>query len=171
MFQVGETVTYGTSGACRITALENKRYGDKNVDCFVLKPVYDESLTITVPTGNPLLMAKMHEVMTKDEAMDLIHEMNGESADYEPDMNARKLIYSDALRSGDRRSLVRMIKSIYHFKRERLANGKRLSSFDENAMREAENMLYTEFALALDMQPGEVLPFIRQEIGPEPISG
>ena len=45
--------------------------------------------------------------------------------------------------------------------------GKRLSGFDEAAMREAENMLYTEFALVLDIQPKDVVPFIRRELGGE----
>ncbi|MDD4850100.1 MAG: CarD family transcriptional regulator [Gemmiger sp.] len=167
MFQVGDTVTYGTSGACRITAMENKRLGDRTLDCLILKPIYDSSLTISVPTSNELLMGKMHAVISRAEALELIHQMRQEPADYETDMNARKLYYNDTLRNGNHRQLVQMIKSIYQFKQARMANGKRLSSFDENAMREAENMLYTEFALALDIKPGEVVPFIRQQVEPQ----
>ena len=45
--------------------------------------------------------------------------------------------------------------------------GAKGSGFDEAAMREAENMLYTEFALVLDIQPKDVVPFIRRELGGE----
>lgn len=167
MFQIGEIVIYGTSGACRINAVEKRELGDCVQECYVLKPVYDNSLTIRVPRNNEMLMAKMHPVITKDEVMDLIHEMPETENCYDADMNARKLFYSDTLKSGDHHSLLKMIKSIYCYKKERMANGKRLSGFDENAMREAENMLYTEFALALDIQPNQVVSFIQNEVSTE----
>ncbi len=164
MFHVGETVTYGTSGACEILSREAKQLGGVTRDCLVLKPVYDSTLTICVPMDNEALMAKMHTVMTKNQVLDLISEMPPEPAACSPDMNARRLFYADALKSGDQHTLVGMIRSIYQFKRERLASGKRLASLDENAMREAEHMLYSEFAIALGIEPSEVVPFIRQHI-------
>lgn len=165
MFQVGDAVTYGTSGACRITAEETKNIGGQSMTCLVLKPVYDSSLTICVPTASEAAKAKMRRLMTKDEAYALIQNMPEENDSYAADPGVRREFYNDALRSGDRRQLVRMIKSIYRYKQDRLANGKHLATFDETAMREAETMLYTEFALVLGMQPAEVVPFIQEQIG------
>ena len=78
MFQVGDMVCYGTAGACRIASHEARRYGDKVQNCFVLKPVFDKSMTICVPDGNPVLMERMHPVMTKEEILALIRELPGE---------------------------------------------------------------------------------------------
>ena len=167
MFQVGDMVCYGTAGACRITSHEARRYGDKVQNCFVLKPVFDKSMTICVPDGNPALMERMHPVMTREEILALIREMPGENAQCDPDPDARKKYYHETLKNGDHRELLRMVKALYAFKKKRQAAGKRLSGFDENAMREAENMLYSEFALVLDIQPKEVVPFIRRELGGE----
>lgn len=164
MFQVGEAVTYGTSGACRILAEETKTIGGKPMTCLILKPVYDNSLTICVPTGSEAARAKMHPLMTKDEAYALIREIPEEADAYDVNPGNRREFYNEVLRSGDRRRLIRMIKSIYRYKQDRMATGKRLASFDEAAMREAETMLYTEIALIMGIQPGDVVPFIRQQI-------
>ena len=167
MFQVGDMVCYGTTGACQITSHEARRYGDRMENCFVLKPVFDKSMTICVPESNPLLVARMHPVMTREEILALIRELPKEDVHCDPDPDARKQYYNETLKNGDHRELLRMVKAIYNFKKARHAMGKRLSGFDENAMREAENMLYTEFALVLDIQPKEVVPFIRRELGGE----
>lgn len=167
MFQVGDMVCYGTTGACQIASHEVRQLGDQKQNCFVLKPVFDKSMTICVPEGNELLMARMHPVMTKEEILALIRELPSEDVQCDPNPDVRKQYYNETLKKGDHRELLRMVKAIYNFRRARRAVGKRLSGFDENAMREAENMLYTEFALVLDIQPADVVPFIRRELGGE----
>ena len=167
MFQVGDMVCYGTTGACQITSHEARRYGDRDVTCFVLKPVFDKSMTICVPENNEALVACIHPLMTKDELLALIRELPDQQVQCDPSPDARKQYYSETLKRGDHRELLRMVKAIYDFKKKRHAVGKRLSGFDEAAMREAENMLYTEFALVLDIQPKDVVPFIRRELGGE----
>lgn len=44
------------------------------------------------------------------------------------------------------------------------AKGKKLYKNDEKVMKEAEKMLYEEFAHVLDIRPDQVLPFIMQQI-------
>ena len=46
-------------------------------------------------------------------------------------------------------------------------NGKHLRAADERFFKEAERMLYDEFALVLGMEPEEVLPFILERIQDE----
>ena len=92
MFQVGDMVCYGTTGACQITSHEARRYGDRMENCFVLKPVFDKSMTICVPESNEQLVARMHPVMTKEELMKLIRELPEEDARCDPNPD----IYYDA---------------------------------------------------------------------------
>ena len=50
-------------------------------------------------------------------------------------------------------------------KREKLnENHKKLHSADERILGEAENMLYDEFAFALDIPRDEVIPYIRSHV-------
>ena len=46
MFQPGDIVSYGTNGVCTITEKKRIRLAGQSCDCFILKPVYDSSMTI-----------------------------------------------------------------------------------------------------------------------------
>lgn len=166
MLQVGDLVCYGTTGACRVTAREARRYGDHVVDCLVLKPVFDHSMTICVPEGNAALMGRLHPPITREALLQLLHQLPpAPPPSTAPD--DRRKYYADTLKSGDHQALLQMVRGIHGLKCQRRAAGKRLSGFDEAALHEAKTMLYTEFALALDIRPEEVGPFLRRELGIE----
>lgn len=164
MFEIGQIVTYGTSGACRIDARETRRMAGMDLEYFILHPVYDKSMTICVPTANPTLLARMRPALSKEQILDLIHSIpeNDAYSDLAPE--ERREHYEHALQSGDQTELARMLRSIHGVKKQRQALGKQLSSYEENVMREAENMLHTEFAHGLGIEPREVAEFIRAEL-------
>ncbi len=168
MFEIGQVVTYATSGVCRIEALETRRIGDFAMDYYILKPLYNPSMTICVPAGNQQLMARMRPALDREGVLRLIRALPDAAPYSHLDPENRKLRYVEALQSGDQAALARMLRSIYGVRQERQAVGKQLSSYEENAMREAENMLHTEFAHALGIQPREVPDFIRGELGAAP---
>ena len=59
-----------------------------------------------------------------------------------------------------RKSLVKVIKSIHMHKTEIAENGKKLHQIDEHMLKDAESLLYGEFATVLNIKKEEVLPFI-----------
>ena len=60
--------------------------------------------------------------------------------------------------------MVRMIKALYLHQREQQAKGRKLHMADDRFFKEAERMLYEEFALVLQMKKEEVLPFILEQL-------
>lgn len=164
MFEVGQIVTYATSGICRIDARETRRVAGMELEYFVLKPLYDSSMKIMVPAANQALLARMRPALTRDQILALIRAMPQQTPYDGLEPEARKEYYIRALQSGDQAELAHMLRSIYSVKKARQAAGKQLSSYEESAMREAENMLHTEFAHALGIQPKEVADFIHAEL-------
>lgn len=164
MFEIGQIVTYATSGACRIDARETRRVAGMDLEYFILHPVYDKSMTICVPTANPTLLARMRPALDREAILDLIHTIPEHDAYSDLAPEERRERYEHALQSGDQTELARMLRSIHGVKKQRQAVGKQLSSYEENVMREAENMLHTEFAHALGIEPGQVAEFIRAEL-------
>lgn len=162
MFQVGDTINYGTSGVCTVVEQKRVSLGGQLRDCYVLKPVYDRSMTICVPCQSQVLLDRMRPLMTKDELLALLHEPR---AEHDADPDARKQQYQAALQSGDRHDLLRMVRDIYTERQRRRATGKRLSGYEDNALREAENILHTEFAYTMGIDPNEVPDFIAEELG------
>ena len=78
--------------------------------------------------------------------------------------NQRKEAYREIIARGDRTELVKMIKTLYLHQQQRQAIGKKLHIADERFFKEAEKMLYDEFALVLNIKQEEVLPFILEQI-------
>ena len=68
---------------------------------------------------------------------------------------------------GDRRQLIALIKSVYRHRRELQETGKHLRVSDAALMKEAETLLYGEFALVLNIPPDEVLPLICRQLEEE----
>lgn len=164
MFHPGDIVSYGTNGVCEITEQKRVRLAGQPCDCLILKPVYDQSMTICVPCTSQVLLDRMRPLPTKEELLAMLHEP---APAHEADADARKEQYRQALQSGDRHRLLRMVRDIRAQHQARKAQGKGLSAFDDRALREAQNLLHSEFAYILGIEPNAVPQFIAAELGDE----
>ena len=163
-YQVGDRVVYGIHGVCEIADVEEQKNGGEVTSYYILQPVYDNKGKVFVPVGNERLEKKMRRILSEQEIYELIQEMPAEDSIWIADETARKEKYRQILLTGDRRELVRLIKTLYQRQQEQAAKGKKLYKNDEKVMKEAEKMLYEEFAHVLDIQLDQVLPFIMQQI-------
>ena len=155
MFHPGDIVSYGTNGVCEIT--EQKRVRLAGQPC-------DQSMTICVPCTSQVLLDRMRPLPTKEELLAMLHEP---APAHEADADARKEQYRQALQSGDRHRLLRMVRDIHAQHQARKAQGKGLSAFDDRALHEAQNLLHSEFAYILGIEPNAVPQFIAAELGDE----
>ena len=74
MFHPGDIVSYGTNGVCEITEQKRVRLAGQPCDCLILKPVYDQSMTICVPCTSQVLLDRMRPLPTKEELLAMLHE-------------------------------------------------------------------------------------------------
>ena len=109
-------------------------------------------------------MDRMRPLPTKEELLAMLHEP---APAHEADADARKEQYRQALQSGDRHRLLRMVRDIHAHHQARKAQGKGLSAFDDRALHEAQNLLHSEFAYILGIEPNAVPQFIAAELGDE----
>jgi CarD family transcriptional regulator len=169
-FNVGDTVLYGTI-VCTLNSIVERNFGDGSQRYFVLKPVFDTKSTIYAQADNPATEGKIRRMLSKDEIHALINSMPAENTIWIEDDTERRSHYRQILASGDRTQLVQLIKTL-HLRQEQLAEtnaeskkGKRkLHSIDEQFMKDAENILYHEFAHVLQIEPDQVIPFITRQI-------
>jgi CarD family transcriptional regulator len=109
----------------------------------------------------------MRPVITREEAMSLIEAIPDTAAEVCEERNLRCLTehYQTQIQMYDPVQLVRVIKSV-RMKRELAhSRGKKLGQIDERFMHRAEEMLYGELAVALDIEKNQVVGFIAQTIG------
>ena len=130
----------------------------------MLKPVYAPDSTFFVPVDNENLVSKMRRILSGEEIKKLIQEMPDQNSYWIEEEEDRKERYQQILSSGNRTELVRMIKALHSHQQEQQKKGRRLHISDERFMKEAEKMLYEEFAYVLNIRKEEVLPFILQQV-------
>lgn len=164
MYHAGDTVVYGTQGVCTITSIEENDISGSTMEYYVLKPVYDQNATIFVPVKNETLVGQMKAVLSAEEIYALIRSMPNEQTIWVEDEDERKRTYQEIIRRGDRKELIRLIKTLYFHQQSQHQKGKRLHQADEAALKQAEQLLYHEFALVLHLKPEEVIPFIIQQL-------
>lgn len=165
MLKVGEKVLYGASGACTITGVCTKMFGDgRERDYYVPVPVHDSRTTLYVPMDNETLKTKMRKLLSAEEIDELLDSIPKEEMTWIANDKARQESFKAILRSGDRRALMGMAKSLNGHRKQAAAKGRKLHMADERMYKEAEKLLCDEFSVVLDMKPSEVLPFIMRRL-------
>ena len=163
MFKVNDYVVYGLTGVCQIVDIQTDTLiNDEENEFYVLKPVFSDNMTIKIPVNN--YHAKMRKAISKDEVQALIASMPEQETVWIDDNRERTESFKGALRTGKSEEWVRIIKTIYLEKAERVAAGKKLSKADEDIFYAAEKQLYEEFAIALGITPDDVVPYIIEHI-------
>lgn len=165
MYQVEDAVLYGMQGVCEIEAIEEKEFFGEKRMYYVMRQVYQNASTIYIPVDNENLVSKMRKVLSEEEIKQLILGMPEEKTKWIANDAVRKEKFKGVLQGGKREELIALIKSVYLHKQKLLEEGKKkLHVADENAMKDAERLLYDEFAYVLKLERNEVLPFILEQI-------
>ena len=163
-FEIGNTVTYSIHGVCVIEDIEKKDFMGSPAEYYVLKPVGDARSTVYVPCENGILTEKIKKVLSVSEIHELIKMMPNENDIWIDNPHERKKKYAEILSSGDRRALISLIKTLYERREKQKETGKKLHISDESFLRDAEKLLYEEFAHVLNIKKDQVLPFICSQI-------
>ena len=107
----------------------------------------------------------MRPVMTREEAMELIDQMREISPLWIQNERKREEEYREAVRTCDGRELVRIIKTIYLRRRKRMSEGKKITAADSRYFKLAEDNLFGELAVSLELERDKVKDFIEEKIG------
>ncbi len=160
MFEIGDKINYGINGVCTLEGVRREKIGRETHEYYVLRPVMQSRSTICVPVDNAALVAKMMPLISREELDALIRELPDLPAGWIENDLERTQEFKRILRTADRRSIFSVIKSIYAHEKELSAQNRRLKNSDQQIMKEAEAILYHEFAQVLSIRPEEVLPYL-----------
>jgi len=166
MFNVGEFVVFGTDGVCmveKVGALEIEGVA-KDKQYYTLAPVgKNANNRIFAPVGGTRVV--MRRVLSFDEAHDFVERLDNIGRLEIPNERKREETYKAVLQSCDHVRITELIKEMYARRRERAAAGKKLPSVDERYFVAAENSLYNELCLSLNMEKEEVRSYMEKCVG------
>jgi len=160
MYKVNETILYDTEGICNISEITDKNFGGKTQKFYILTPVNKNGMTIYVPIDNEKQTGKIRKVLSEEEIYSLIKTIPDEELIWIENDYERKETYKAIIQSGDRKELIKLIRTLELRKETLTKEGKKLHMSDELFMKNAERILYEEFSYVLNIKPEEVVPFI-----------
>ena len=167
MFQAGDVIVCGTHGVCRVEKVGplSSAVADRDRLYYTLKPLYERGSVVFTPVDNEKMVIR--PVISREEALRLIDGIRDAEALGIEDERKREENYKTALKSCRAEELVKMIKTINVRKRSRAARGKKATDADSRYVKLAEDYLYGELAISLDLERDQVKAFIRERIGEE----
>ncbi|MBR7039244.1 MAG: CarD family transcriptional regulator [Oscillospiraceae bacterium] len=168
--KIDDHVVYRSVGVCQVIAQEKQRpAGRAPILYYKLRPLGDQNSVYYVPCASA--DSKLRRLLTREEVLDLIDTMprpgEEDEAVWTDDRRERKERYSQIMKGDDYKALVNMISTLYFRKQASEAHGKRFSTMDETAMKNAENLMLEEFGMVLGMEPDAVRSFIAERVGGE----
>ena len=157
MFKVGERIIYKRD-VCIIKEIIRK----DNKEYYKLIPVLDESLIINVPTTNnnlryPISKKEAEELIKKIPSIPII-ETNDKLLEQE---------YKDLMKTNTHEDLIKIIKTTYLRNEERKIKGKKLADKDLTYFKKAEDYLYNELSISLNMSNKECKNYIYSKLSKE----
>lgn len=164
MFAVDDYIIYGNHGVCRVENIGTVSLAmvDKNKVYYTLRPVYKNEAVVYAPVENP--KSAIRPVITKEEAEQLINEIPTLDSVWIGNEKEREMQYKAALRTCDCRELIRIIKTLYNRKMDRIKDGKKVTVVDERYFRQAEDQLYGELAFVMCMERSQVSDYLSERI-------
>lgn len=164
MFEKGQLIMCGGHGVCRVVNITGNPVDrrDKVRKYYVLEPLFEKASTIYTPVDNDKVI--MRRVMTKEEAEELTRRVTEIDTVWVQEEKNREQMYKEAIRTYDCRSLVQIIKTLYLRKQNRIQEGKKVLSSDEQYLRKAEELLYSEMSVALSIPREEVEAYIKDVV-------
>lgn len=165
MYQVGDLIFYGGTGVCRVT-------GAKTLDLlgtgapqpyYILNPLYQEC-TISAPANSDKVFIR--SVLTRQEAEDLIDSIPTIQAEAYHNRMLHQLEqhYEASFKSHACADLVEMTMSIYAKKQILKEQKRKFGMVDERFLKRAEDLLFGELAVALDIPKGDVPSYIQSRV-------
>lgn len=164
MFQVGDYIIYGMSGVCvveNIGEIQTKVVPQDKI-YYTLRPYYSDRSTIFTPTDNQKV--KMRSILSSKEAMSLLDHVKSIDCEWAKDEKGREVEYKEAIKQCDCKQLLKIVKSLYKSRKEKLADGKKVPARDEKYYHLAEDSLYGELSLSLGLDIEETKDLVLSRI-------
>jgi len=164
MFEVGNYVVYGSTGVCKVDKIGPlvKMHFPKEKIFYTLLPVYSKGSKVFTPIDSDKVI--LRPVLSKEEALILIEEIDEMEEMWIPDNKKREEEFKICMKKCDCRELVKVIKTIHARRDERLSEGKKVTAGDEKILHIAKENLSRELAIALELDKDLVEEYIGKRI-------
>ena len=164
MYQIGTYLVKTGHGVCRIDGIQSMAipHSHKTALYYRMTPLEEKGTTLYVPAEGA--QAELREVITPEEARQLIRRLPKLQGVSCADGREREQTYKQALKGRDPELLASMVKDLYARRQQRQATGKKVSSSDERMFKLSEDRLFFELAFALGCSKEDIPAMIAETL-------
>lgn len=148
MFNIGDTIIYSVHGLCEIDDICEKTYSDVTRNYYVLHPLSQSNLTISVPVDTDKVI--MLKTMNREQAEEILQSFNEPGIPWVCDVKKRKLQYNNIVKTGDRREIAKIANALMRKNHEYSLDKKRMYDQDRRLLSTIQDLLFKELANSLD---------------------
>ena len=164
MYEKGDIIVYGNTGVCRIEDITSGDFdgGQRDRTYYVIKPVYGDC-KIYAPVDSKIFM---RPVLSRQEAENLIDHIPclHPEAYFARSVQQLGEHYDSVIKKHSCEDLIELLMSLY-LKRQHAAEHKqKFGQLDERFMKKAEELLYSEFSVALNMPRENIQSYIKERV-------
>lgn len=157
MYKKGTYVVYKRQ-VCKLKEIKENYF--KGHDYYILEPVEDPSLLISIPVETK---EDIRQLISKEELEKVIKQIPSVEIIKENDRSL-ETEYRKLLNTDNHLDLIKIIKTTYLRNKERLDDNKKISEKDNNYFEKAEKQLYTEFSIILGLDFEETKKYIVDKV-------
>ena len=148
MFNIGDLIVYSSHGICHVDDICEMTYLGVAKDYYVLHPIENANLKINIPVDNDKVI--MLELLNREEAEKIIESFNHPGVEWIEQCNDRIKIYSDIVKTGNRKDIARVANTLIREKIKAEKIEKKLYEKDSKLLTEIQNILFAELAVSLN---------------------
>lgn len=162
MYNVGDLTVYSTQGICRIIDISEKTFSDITKKYYVLQPLNDPKLSISVPVKSD--KSNLSDVVNVTEAEEIIASFKAPASEWIEKNLHRTQAFSDILKKGNRLEMSNIINTLIRKKQELEQLDKKFPAQDLRFLQTVQSMLFMELAISLSSTPEAIADRIMQNI-------
>jgi CarD family transcriptional regulator len=162
MVEIGSTVSYGSEGIYSVREIIEKELGDKRQSYYVLESVRQTTTCVFVPVNSEKLVGKIRKVANSKEADKIISDLPYAVLPWLDNDSDRMSSFREILAQGDCKDMLQLARTLYLHREELEEQGKKTHACDVRMQRLVEDRVSDELALALNIEPSAVMPYISQ---------
>lgn len=148
MFKIGDLVVYSGQGICFIDDICEKTMMGETKEYYVLHPVDNSRLTISIPVDNDKVV--ILDIIQSDEAEKIIDSFKEKGIDWIEINSQRNVEYSDIVKTGNRSEIAKVVNTLMRKKYITEINGRKFYEQDTRLLVSVQNILFSELAMSLD---------------------
>lgn len=150
MFKINDYVIHSSNGVCRVIDIGHLDISGIGKDklYYTLEAVYKKSNLVYTPVDSNKVV--MRKILSEDEAENLIDEIANIEILVAPNDKILDEMIRESMKNYDSREWVKIIKTLYLKRQERIEQGKKNTATNEKYFSMAQDYLYGELSIALN---------------------